>query len=235
MDSKNKKRAIWLCIIGLISVSSIFAQPVGFRTQMRNQINAWGSCRTIALTRTCGVAIYGSNGYFTSGGVPAPLLDTIKRLNANGDYITDIILTEQGRWLILNGDNGYTYDGIPHNDPLVAKLREYNEMREKILSVTFNDYGEWIVITRNYFSASSAEITNWLREGHQQYGQIWTVCMTDDATVAVFENGFRSHGNVPNNLMNALRDSRIFTYVLKISGGFWFFADVDGNYQHNLQ
>ncbi|MHC6204470.1 hypothetical protein ACYULU_14925 [Breznakiellaceae bacterium SP9] len=174
---------------------------------------------------------YGRNGWAASG-IPSALESRIKALNADGQYIRDIQLTENGRWLILSGNNGASWGGIPDNDSLLTKLRQYNDWGETITSVTFNDYGDWVIITKNYFAASDTDISDWLKEGSDKFGQIWAVCIADtDAIVAVFESGYRYLGDVPENLKNALKNTDIDVYRIKIAGSSWFFADENGYYE----
>jgi len=224
---------IFILLVGFVS-NSIFAQPVSFRTHLRNQIQTWGSCRTVAITRTGGIAIYGDNGWYISN-VPEDLANEIKNLNKNGNFIRDVILTDQGRWLIIYDDNGLFWDGIPSDDSLITKLREYNELRETILSVTFNDFGDWVIITQNYFSASDSDILDWLIEGNEEYGQVWNVHLTDDGIISVYEEGYKTLGSVPESLFDSLDSTSIHFYVVKFFGSYWFYADVDGNYQHNIR
>jgi len=211
------------------STSTLSAQS---REYIRNAISEWGECRNVAITKTNGdLALYGRNGCARSG-CPRDLNDAIVELHDDGEYIDDIQLTEDGSWLILYGDNGLVWDDIPYS--LERKLREYNEMQEVITSVTFNDAGNWIVITTNYFSSSHSEVNEWLKDGNEEYGQLWAACVTDDAIVAVFEDGYKFLGNVPESLKKALRKTDLDVYRLKIAGTAWFFADKDGNYRYNM-
>lgn len=211
------------------STSTLSAQS---REYIRNAISEWGECRNVAITKTNGdLALYGRNGCARSG-CPRDLNDAIVELHDDGEYIDDIQLTEDGSWLILYGDNGLVWDDIPYS--LERKLREYNEMQEVITSVTFNDAGNWIVITTNYFSSSHSEVNEWLKDGNEEYGQLWAACVTDDAIVAVFEDGYKFLGNVPESLKKALRETNLDVYRLKIAGTAWFFADKDGNYRYNM-
>ena len=223
-----------LCLIFFFFAFSVFAQPVSFRNQLKNEIQSWGSCRTVAITRTGGIAVYGSNWWFATANVPRNLTDEIRKLTRDGEFINDVVLTEQGRWVILYGNNGLIWDGISSNDSLLAKLREHNESNQTILSVAFNDIGGWAVITPNNFSASDSELLNWLVEGSRQFGQLWTVFLSDDAMIAIYENGYRSKGPVPQSLLDNLNRSNIEFYMVKFSGAAWFFADIDGNYMHNF-
>lgn len=218
-----------LILMLLINSHSSFAQS---REYIRNAIEEWGECRNVAITKFNGdLALYGKNGCARSG-CPDDLNDAITELNNNGEYIDDIQLTEEGRWLILYGNNGIRWNDIPYS--LEQKLREYNQQGEVITSVTFNDAGNWIVITTNYYSASHSEVLNWLKEGNEDYGQLWAACVTDDAVVAVFKEGYRFIGNVPETLKKALKETNLNVFRLKIAGNAWFFADQNGRYNYNM-
>lgn len=226
-----KKRLLWVFVLlfTIFSTSTSFAQG---RQYIRDAIDSWGGCRNVAITKYNGdLALYGTNGYAVSG-CPSGLTEEIDRLNEEGEFIDDIQLTERGRWLILYGDNGIIWNNIPSS--LEMKLREFNNMREVITSVTFNDEGEWIVITTNYFSSSDESIQEWIKDGHEAYGQLWAACITDDALVAVYEDGFKVFGNIPDSLRRALRDTTLDVYRLKIAGSAWFFADLDGRYKYSM-
>lgn len=226
-----KKRLVWL----LVLLFTVFSASTGYaqsRAYIRNAIDNWGECRNVAITRYNGdLALYGTNGYAMKD-CPQGLTDTISELNEEGEYIDDVQLTEEGRWLVLYGDNGIIWNDIPYS--LEAKLRDYHKRGEVITSVTFNDAGDWIVITTNYFSCSDTEIQDWLVEGHEKFGQLWAACITEDALVAVFEDGYRVFGDIPTSLSNALRETSLDVYRLKIAGTSWFFADEDGNYQYSM-
>ena len=65
-------------------------------------------------------------------------------------------------------------------------------------------------------------------------GEGYGLCVTDDAAVAVYENGFCYRGNVPEDLIEALRSTSFDVFRLKISGTSWFFADSNGNYRYKM-
>lgn len=202
------------------------------RLYIRDAIKEWGKCRNVAITKTNGdLALYGRNGYAIAG-CPAGLNKAITELNNKEEYIDDVQLTEGGCWLILYGNNGIRYNDIPYS--LEQKLREFNKNREVITSVTFNDTGDWVVVTTNYISSSNTRIQNWLKEGMDKYGELWAVCITDDAIVAVFEEGYKFIGNVPSSLKTALQNTNLNVYRLKIAGSAWFFADSKGNYEYKM-
>ena len=223
-------------LIGFLSLIAFLlplsANAQNSREYIRNAIKGWGECRNVAITKTNGdVALYGRNGCARSN-VPRGLNDAITELNQESEYIDDIQLTENGRWLILYGDNGIQWNDIPYS--LEKKLRDYNRNQEVITSVTFNDAGDWIVVTTQHISASDSRVQDWLADGLDDYGALQTCCVTDDGLVAVFEGGYKFLGNIPYDLRNALQNTNLDVYRLKIAGTAWFFADKNGRYQYNM-
>lgn len=93
-----------------------------------------------------------------------------------------------GQWVILWGNNGFRWYDIPSS--LEQKINQYNKDNEVVLSVTFNDVGDWIIISKDWFSSSDTRINDWIKEGGTEYGKLWAACVTDDALVAVYEGGF---------------------------------------------
>lgn len=224
----NFGKVILIVMLSVISQISV-AQS---REYIRQSIRSWGECRNVAITQTNGdLALYGRNGWARSG-CPQGLNQALDELNRQKKYIDDVQLTEFGRWLILVDDNGFQWSNIPYN--LEQKLRYYNNQREVVTSVTFNDSGDWIIITTDHYSSSSTQIQNWLKDGIDKHGKLWAACITDDAMVAVFAEGYKFFGNVPESLKTALRNTDLNVYRLKIAGSSWFFADHDGNYQYSM-
>ncbi len=233
MKIKNTKQiATELLFILTCCCISLSLSAQSSRTYIKNAIKEWGECRNFAITKSNGdLDLYGRNGCARSG-CPDELNNTITKLNNAHEYIDDVQLTEDGRWLILYGNNGFRWNDIPYS--LERKLREFNAKKEVVISVTFNDEGNWIVVTKNYISSSDNEIQQWLKEGMEQYGGVLTVCLTDDSIVAVFEEGYKFVGNVPETLKAALRKTKLDVFRLKIAGAAWFFADAKGNYEYNM-
>lgn len=202
------------------------------RSFIRDAITEYGECRNVAITEYNGdLMLYGRNGWAASC-CPDGLTDKLDELNEEGAYINDVQLTEYGNWLILYGRNGLSWYGIPYS--LENEIREYNNNQEEITSITFNDAGEWIVISTDHYSASHQYILDHMKEGSDLYGMIWAACITDDALVVVYENGFTFLGDVPYSLQESLTDAQIDVYRIKIAGSSWFYADKYGNYSYNM-
>lgn len=202
------------------------------RNYIKQQISYHNECRNVAITQYNGdLMLYGSNGWAASG-CPKGLTDALNELNEDGEYIDDVQLTEEGRWLILYGDNGFRWNDIPYS--LERKLREWNSSGEVITSVSFNDSGDWVAVCQAYISASDSELQDWIAEGMEDYGQVWTTCMTEDALVVVYEDGFKTLGDIPSTLEAKLTSTPIDIYRLKIAGEAWFFSDGKSYYDYHM-
>ena len=233
MDKKFSRLSVVVGLfLGLILSSNVaMAQPLD-RSFIRQQIRENDQCRNVAITKSNGdLMLYGQNGW-AADGCPAGLTQAMNELNNQHEYIDDVQLTESGRWLILYGDNGLLWNNIPA--VLEQTLREWNANNEVITSVSFNDDGEWIAVSENYICASDPDIQNWVAEGIDKFGVVWTTCITDDAAVVVYENGFKYLGEIPPSLGDSLDATDIDVYRLKIAGDAWFFSDGVGACEYRL-
>lgn len=221
----------YLCfVLMFISISVLNAQ--NSRDYIKQEIRKYDECKSVAITQYNGDAmIYGRNGWAAQG-CPASFTDALSELNSQREEIQDINLSENGRWLILYGNNGMRWNNLYYE--LEQKIRHFNSEREKITTVTFNDSGDWIVITTEHFSSSSQYIQDWLREGADEYGILWTACVTDNAAIAVYQYGYRFMGDVPQDLKNALTSCTSDVYMVKMAGDAWFFTCRDGYWRYHM-
>ena len=232
------KKRLFLSLVAMTALMLFIAVPTDTYAQGRNRnyikerIDEHGECRNVAITKRNGdLMLYGENGWAASG-CPKGLTDALRKLNDEGEYINDVQLTENGCWLILYGNNGIRYNDIPYS--LEKKLREWNNKKEVITSVSFNDDGDWIAVSENYISASDSEIQDFISEGMDSYGGVWATCITDDAIVVVYEEGYRTVGNIPSTLMAKLKSTSINVYRLKIAGESWFISDGKSQFDYNM-
>lgn len=224
-------KSVLLVLAMSLTATSVSAQRD--RSYVKNAIKKWGSCKNVAITRTNGdVALHKRNDY-AAGSVPVSLLNKLKQLHGRNNLIDDVQLTESGQWCVLFDDNGASWsDNIPSG--LISKIREFNDNAYIVRSITFNDRNEWIIVSDEYFATSSTSLSNWLREGLKKWGKLWAVSISDDAAVAVYQNGFCYRGNVPEALKEALRSTSFDVYRLKVAGTGWFFADMNENYRYHM-
>lgn len=217
---------IALCVMTQISHAQ------SSRDFIRQNIRKHNECKSVAITQHNGDAmLYGQNGWAAEG-CPKNFTDALHKLNEAQEDIQDIHLTEEGRWLILYNSNGMYWDNIYYD--LKQKMVEYNDDGEKITTITFNDDYDWIIITTKHISASSEQLLTWLGDGCDKYGLLWTACLTDDAVVAVYEEGFQFIGNIPETLKEALKECESDVYNIKIAGSAWFFRCTDGYWRYHM-
>ena len=222
------KKILTVLLLTVISVS-VSAQS---REYIRNQIQRYGECRNVAITEYNGdLMLYGTNGWAATG-CPEGLTDALHELNEENKYITDVQLTNEGCWLIVYGDNGIRWNDIPYS--LEKKLREWNANGETITSVSFNDAGDWIAVSTEHISSSDSDLQDWVVGGMNKYGGVWATCVTDDAAVVVYEEGYRFLGNVPEDLKRRLDTISFNVYRIKIAGTAWFISDNKSRYAYNM-
>lgn len=219
-------------VIALLFVSlSAMAQPED-RDFIRQQIEKQGRCRNVAITKTNGdLMLYGKNGW-AANACPQGLTDALDYLNETDEFIDEVQLTEKGKWVIIYGDNGLRYDGIPED--LEDALLECVIDDEVIHSVTFNDAGEWVLITGSFVQSSDDDLTEYILNGQEEFGAVWTACMTDDAMVVVYAKGFQTLGEIPESLKKAMSETDIDIFRLKIAGDSWFFSDGEDEYDYEM-
>jgi hypothetical protein len=154
------------------------------------------------------------------------------KLNKANELIVDIIITEKGSWLVLYGENGFIWNEIPKS--LELKMREYNKKKLVIASVTFNDNGEWILIG-DEINTSGTELMETIKDGMNQFGTLWTACLTDDGVAIVYEKGYQFFGNVPDALQERVKTTTFDVFRLKFApDGAFFISDKDGHYDYTM-
>lgn len=200
------------------------------RAEMESAIHNWGKCRLVAITEGNGdIAINGGNGYYQDG-LPSKMLEDLEYIRGVKEHIQDITLTEKGEYVIIFGENGVRCsNNIPSQ--MYDALRRMNNNRETITSAVFNDNGDWIVVSDETFNASSSELLNIMKKGCSEYGHMYSACLTNDGYIIIYEKGFKSGGYHPQTLIDAVNNTRMNVFTIKIAGESWFFADKDGHYQ----
>lgn len=208
-------------------------EHTGVRKDLKEFIAKHDACRIVAITKTKkggDVAIVGDNGYAYTAKCPSGLKKALKEIRDEGHKITDVCLTDKGKWVVLFGKNGWSGSGLPN--ALANKLHEYHEDDEALYSATFNDAGDWVVVSDMHYNSSSSDIADWLKDGERKYGELLSVSLTDDAQAAVFANGWRLRGKYPKELLEALKETKLNVRVIRMAGTSWFFADETGAHYH---
>ncbi len=199
---------------------------------LKKQMNKHHDCKSVAITNKNGDAMLYGSSCWEAINCPVEFSRLLFELSEWDIEIHDIHLSELGRWYILYGNNE-VYSNLLYEN-LELQISRYQQENEKISTVTYNDSGDWIVITTNRFSASSDQLVGWLEDGCGKYGQLWTACITEDAAIAVYELGFKYWGNIPSDLMTTIRQCKSDVDMVKIAGDAWFFRCTDGYWRSNF-
>ena len=160
-------------------------------------IKGWEKCRLGALTESgAGVAVYGGNGYATTGNLNSSFVAKIKELNGNKETFKSVTATSSGYYCIVYGRNGW-YGSVPTDMKL--KLNQYNNDREDIYCVSIAENGDFVIITDKHIYASNSTDKANLNKASTKYGHIKYACVTNRALVVICQNGI-FYSNIPTNL-----------------------------------
>ncbi len=235
--------------MALLVIATLSVAGQNSREGIRKVITRWGGCTNVAITESNGdLALFNRNDW-VGVGIPNSLKNALNELKAADDLINDVCLTEKGSWLILHGENnGFKWYNIPKS--LESELRDFNERGETVLSTSFNDAGDWIVVGEKFFSASSQELIDFLNK-HQEDGTVLTTaCVSDKMCVAVytteyghswFYNYYLTDGPISMKMWRRMfrtekkaNKKNITIYRIKVAGNAWFMADQNGWYQYEM-
>ena len=175
-------------------------------TSLTTAINDWGKVRTGAILENGkGVVIYGSNGYSYTGLSDnyAEIGTKIKQYHDAEERISDITINNKGHYVIIRGSNGYGSNGLP--SAFLNKIKEFNNASETILSVSLDNGDNWAIVTDAHFQASNSSDHEFMREAHDKYGRIESVCITMKGIVVCCTNGVYFRG-VPKQVVDKILD-----------------------------
>ena len=208
----------------------IFRGPRAF---VKKHIDKNDNCRVVALTETGGDIVVSGKNNWACDRCTQQLGSEMQKITDLAERIVDVNLTESGRYLVLYGKNNWVGYGIPND--MIYWLTSYRLNGERFYSATFNDGGDWILVTSEHYACSATWLKQWLRDGHEKFGLLNAAAVSSDAAVAVYERGFKFFGNVPADLKKALREADFDVRIVKMAGSSWFFADSTGNlFQYNM-
>jgi len=227
------KTSLFKCMmIALLvcSVSVVFGQK---RSEIVKSINEWKNCTNVLITSTKGnIAVSDKNAYSISGKFPPAMYDAIVEASKNQRPVTDMVLTEGGKFLVITGRNGYVAKGIP--EKLDARLKEINAADGEVISVSFNDNGDWILIATNAVYADIKDVKD-LKSIADKNGRILTAHLTNNGIAIVCQNGVYLYGDFPKVLPETIKQTTFRIYRVKFADdGAYFIADKTGSCSFGL-
>ncbi len=226
------RKTVFAVALLLTGTVASFAQT-GNATYIRNFINSQGQCKTGALTSSNGcVAIVGGNGYAASG-IPQSLNEHLAAESKAGRTIDDICLTENGSWYCV----GDTLRGVNCPQAMINTVNNFCRLGDRILCVTFDDNGNWIVISSGHWSASNTSIEGNMKKAQNMHGNILTAHLGNDGGLAVIcQNGSTVFGNVPSSLTTFLQTKLNFAamYIKFSTNGSWLITGRSSEYAYSM-
>lgn len=171
------------------------------RSSIRNSIRSWNSCRNGVLTCKNGaIAYYGTNGYQYTMSVPAYLSSKMKEVHYAGGIYTDINITDEGYYILVWNDTQW-YGYLPQG--LLDKLRSLPSST-RFRSVSFNDSGNYIIVTSDNFYTSSSSFLLFYQSKKEELGELYSANIWQNGVIFCFEKGPTFYGTVPTNVINAM-------------------------------
>lgn len=163
-------------------------------TTLTDAITEWGQCKTGALTeKGTGVAIYGRNGWQTTGMTSSAEKDLNSKLhdiNDNKYTILDVTMTETDRWCVLYSKEEGKTSASWYNAPNGAgdKIKQLFADGDLFRSISFTDK-DYVIITDKHYTASNDWDKERLDKAHELYGSILSVCTTSKGIIVVCQRG----------------------------------------------
>ena len=196
----------------LIGTTRTYTDNATALSHLTENIKKWEQCRTGAITSVGkGVAVYANNGYAYTG-IPNDLSEKIKYANDNSLRIHDVCMSSNGNyWCIAYGDGGWrSWATTSFNE----KMKACHSTNEKIVSISINNSGEWVIVTDKHLYASSTTFQNKLSEVSDLFGYIYSVALTEMGYVICADRGVYYH-NIPTKVLEKIKEMAS-TKIIKV-------------------
>ena len=193
-----------LLSLSVCAFSQQYVSPQSNADYIHNFLTEAQSCKTGAVTDNFGYIVVTGNNRFAYAGAPQDLVDYLS--DYSGD-IWDVCVTERGSWFVL-GSTRLWGERCPQ--AMINEINSYVNQGDVVTCATFNDYGDWIVITDKHWSASNQSLSKLMKDTQNKYGFIRSASMTNTNAIIVAENGVRSLDTVPSQLDDYLTNNQTF-------------------------
>lgn len=151
---------------------------------VRNSVKSWDSMRICAMSDNgmC-AAIYKSNGYSLQCNA---CYDEIENVRGKQETIIDLNVTKSGSSIVIYGRNNYYSHCCPSN--FMDFLSKFNKNSEEILSATYNDQGEFCIVTNDHIYYTSS-ITSFISKAKSSFDSFRYVFISELGRIAICEKG----------------------------------------------
>lgn len=193
------------------------------RKKVREAIEENKNPRICAMSNKNGtVLIMGGNGWICTSNVNNDMRKKLHEINQCGKTVIDVTITDGDYWVIVYDKNNY-YGVLPQN--LKDRLHSFNSNVE-YKTITFNEEGEYIVLTTNGFYTSSSKYKRFYESRKIMLGELRTATIWKKGAIFCFEKGITFCGTIPESIAKKmdLVDSGMKD-VMKFTdkGDFWFY------------
>ena len=222
-----------LSVVFFISiVLNTFVFPSSEGEFIHNYLERTGTCRNGTITDNWGYLIFDGQGRIAYSGIPRTLRDYIEEEQDAGNSIDDVCITERGNWFCV----GDKFGGVGYPNSMWSKIQELLRQGGRINCATFNDYGEWIVISDYHFASSDKSIEKEVSKANKKLGFIRAAAMTNSAGIIITERGVRTIGDIPPDLDDYLKNKQSFDirYIKFTERGSWLVTDGYSRYDYSL-
>lgn len=146
--------------------------------------------------------VIADNGAGSFASIPPQLKQVLAANQKKGQKVTDIHITESGKYIVVFGRNSYNTLGAP--DEMVQYIKAIRTKGGSILSASFNDAGQYLVVSDEtvYFKLGKGSSEK-LKRAKELYGNVLHASMTDTSFVLCCERGVYLY-NAPKSLRSAL-------------------------------
>lgn len=196
---------------------------------VRKVVDSWDSLRICAIAENgmC-VAIHDTNAYAYQNNACKNGIDFAREKYGN---ITDLNVTKSGSSIVLFGNNGYSYDGCP--DLFVKQLSKYNKDGEIIQSATFNDKGQFCIVTdlHCYYTKS---LSDFMASANDKYGDCRYVFISELGRIAICDDGIY-YENIPAVVEQKLGEIKFVPDYIKFTDtGYYCISNKNGAALYNF-
>lgn len=231
---KSYKRSQKVSIADSVAVDSATVDTVAVKTEkIETDSSYWNSRKGVreafeknkhkricAMSNKKGtVLVWGDNGWYCTPNVNDYLRKKLHEINQNRKYIIDVTITDGDYWAIAY-DKNKCYGVLPQN--LKDRLHSFDSKVE-YKTITFNEEGEYIILTTNGFYTSSSKYKRFYENRRKMLGELRTVTIWKKGAVFCFEKGTTFCGTIPEIIAKEL-DESAFKDVMKFTdkGDYWF-------------
>ncbi|MCQ2591860.1 MAG: hypothetical protein MJ188_03670 [Treponema sp.] len=177
-----------------------------------SKIDEYGTYRVMSYSKTSGIVfVCGKNTcYFSS--IPIQLYETLQDFTEKDYTIRDINISDNGLWYVLADEITFCNEMYPE---VVEQTKALVAQGDVILGISFNDYGEYCIVTDKHYNCSSQAILDFVKSVQDSYGDVCYVHVGSNNIIVSCVNGLNWTNSVSENFYNNLTQLTFQPTVIK--------------------